>query len=319
MPVPIRNNYLYFTRKERRGSLLLLILIFLLCATPFVLPFFMKDQVVEKEIVQQSSASLNTQQQSAKTKNNYSSNENQYYRPYDEPKEYSTKNNTIISETLFYFDPNTLDEAGWKKIGLSNKTIATILNYISKGGKFREASDIKKIWGLKADDAEKLIPYIQIAATEQAHSNKSFNHSFERKASTPKTYSIVNINEADTTELISLPGIGSKLSQRIINFRNRLGGFYRVEQVAETFALPDSTYQKIKPLLQVSGAVKTININAANVNELKQHPYIKYSLANAIVQFRTQHGNFTHVNELKKIMIVDEGLYQKLLPYLAVQ
>jgi len=38
---------------------------------------------------------------------------------------------------------------------------------------------------LKADDAEKLIPYIQIAATEQAHSNKSFNHSFERKASTP--------------------------------------------------------------------------------------------------------------------------------------
>ncbi len=319
MPVPIRNNYLYFTRKERRGSLLLLILIFLLCATPFVLPFFMKYQVVEKEIVQQSSASLNTQQQSAKTKNNYSSNENQYYRPYDEPKEYSTKNNTIISETLFYFDPNTLDEAGWKKIGLSNKTIATILNYISKGGKFREASDIKKIWGLKADDAEKLIPYIQIAATEQAHSNKSFNHSFERKASTPKTYSIVNINEADTTELISLPGIGSKLSQRIINFRNRLGGFYRVEQVAETFALPDSTYQKIKPLLQVSGAVKTININAANVNELKQHPYIKYSLANAIVQFRTQHGNFTHVNELKKIMIVDEGLYQKLLPYLAVQ
>ncbi|HRD58805.1 MAG TPA: helix-hairpin-helix domain-containing protein [Ferruginibacter sp.] len=279
----------------------------------------MKYQVVEKEIVQQSSASLNTQQQSAKTKNNYSSNENQYYRPYDEPKEYSTKNNTIISETLFYFDPNTLDEAGWKKIGLSNKTIATILNYISKGGKFREASDIKKIWGLKADDAEKLIPYIQIAATEQAHSNKSFNHSFERKASTPKTYSIVNINEADTTELISLPGIGSKLSQRIINFRNRLGGFYRVEQVAETFALPDSTYQKIKPLLQVSGAVKTININAANVNELKQHPYIKYSLANAIVQFRTQHGNFTHVNELKKIMIVDEGLYQKLLPYLAVQ
>ena len=319
MPVPIRNNYLYFTRKERRGSLLLLILIFLLCATPFVLPFFMKYQVVEKEIVQQSSASLNTQQQSAKTKNNYSSNENQYYRPYDEPKEYSTKNNTIISETLFYFDPNTLDEAGWKKIGLSNKTIATILNYISKGGKFREASDIKKIWGLKADDAEKLIPYIQIAATEQAHSNKSFNHSFERKASTPKTYLIVNINEADTTELISLPGIGSKLSQRIINFRNRLGGFYRVEQVAETFALPDSTYQKIKPLLQVSGAVKTININAANVNELKQHPYIKYSLANAIVQFRTQHGNFTHVNELKKIMIVDEGLYQKLLPYLAVQ
>jgi len=89
--------------------------------------------------------------------------------------------------------------------------------------------------------------------------------------------------------------------------------------VAETFALPDSTYQKIKPSLQVSGAVETININAANVNELKQHPYIKYSLANAIVQFRTQHGNFTHVNELKKIMIVDEGLYQKLLPYLAVQ
>ena len=117
-----------------------------------------------------------------------------------------------------------------------------------------------------------------------------------------------------------MPGIGSKLAQRIINFRSKLGGFYKTEQVAETFGLPDSTFQKIKSRLSISSStIKQLNINTATVDELKTHPYIRYNIANAIVQYRAQHGNFAAVADIKKIMTVTDEMYNKVAPYVTVQ
>jgi competence ComEA-like helix-hairpin-helix protein len=128
------------------------------------------------------------------------------------------------------------------------------------------------------------------------------------------------VNLADTFAFIALPGIGSKLSKRIISFRDKLGGFYSVEQVGETYLLPDSTFQKIKPYLFVSNSsLKRININTASVDEMKAHPYIKYNMANAIFQYRQQHGNYISVEQIKKILIITDEIYQKAAPYLSVK
>ena len=116
-----------------------------------------------------------------------------------------------------------------------------------------------------------------------------------------------------------MPGIGSKLAQRIITFRDRLGGFYSIEQIKETYGLPDSTFQKIKPkLLLGNPAVKKININTASLDEMKTHPYLRYVLANAIVQYRTQHGNFSTVGDIKKIMAITDDIFNKVSPYLSL-
>ncbi|RYF82997.1 MAG: helix-hairpin-helix domain-containing protein, partial [Chitinophagaceae bacterium] len=213
------------------------------------------------------------------------------------------------------FDPNMISAEDWKKLGLRDKTIATILNFRSKGGKFRKPEDIKKIWGLFPDEAERLMPYVQIAQAAPAYEQRMPTY-----ANTVKpTLAHIDINAADSNAFIALPGIGSKLSQRIINFRNRLGGFYDVEQVKETFGLHDSVFQKIKPMLQVDGGVKRININTATLEELKMHPYIKYHLANAMVQYRQQHGNFSTVDDLRRIMIVTDEIFKKLRPYLVAE
>ncbi len=81
----------------------------------------------------------------------------------------------------------------------------------------------------------------------------------------------------------------------------------------------DSVYQKIKPMLQVSGAVKQFNINTASAEEMKMHPYIKYHLANALVEYRKQHGNYQSLDEIKKIMIMTDEIYLKLAPYLKTE
>jgi len=116
-----------------------------------------------------------------------------------------------------------------------------------------------------------------------------------------------------------LPGIGNKLANRIVTFREKLGGFYKIDQVGETFALPDSTFQKIKPrLILTNNSVKQININTATIDELKTHPYIRYQIGNAIIQYRTQHGSFSSIEDIKKIVLVTDEIFNKAAPYLKV-
>ncbi len=170
-------------------------------------------------------------------------------------------------------------------------------------------------------DQQRLMPYVSIKTI--AHEPVTFE---KDKYPKPTSFSLIkknqpiDVNLADTTAYISLPGIGSKLSQRIIAFRDKLGGFHSVDQVGETYLLPDSTFQKIKSRLVISDTmVKQININLASVDEMKVHPYLRYALANAIFQYRQQHGNFNSVGDIKKIMLVTEDIFNKVAPYLSVQ
>jgi competence protein ComEA len=264
-------------------------------------------------------ASLKTKQAAANQKKYNARQEDNDLRPYDHPSgSHYTTYASKSKGTLFYFDPNTLPAEGFKKLGLRDKTITTILNFRSKGGKFRQPSDIKKIWGLFPDEAERLLPFVQIAALEEKSFSKNYPSYPSDNNQKNTIINSIEINGADTAAFISLPGIGIKLSQRIINFRDKLGGFYTVDQVGETFGLPDSVFKKIKPLLQISGEVKKININTASLDELKAHPYIKYHLANAMVQYRLQHGDYEVLEDLKKIMIINEEVYKKMLPYLTL-
>jgi competence protein ComEA len=221
---------------------------------------------------------------------------------------------------LFYFDPNTISPEQWKTLGLRDKTISTIQNYISKGGKFRSAEDLKKIYGLHNDEFERLSPYVKIENQSAVINNKnSTNNSFNNPSNKKKFHGeIIDINTADTTALTALPGIGSKLANRIISFREKLGGFFSVDQIAETYALPDSTFIKIKPFLKTNSEVKKININTADANILKQHPYVKWNLANAIIQYRNQHGAFKSVNDLQQIALITPEIFRKISAYLEV-
>lgn len=215
---------------------------------------------------------------------------------------------------LFQFDPNSLSEDGWKSLGLNAKTIRTIFNYRNKGGRFYKAEDLKKIWGLPEGFYARVEAYITIAKEKLPIQTAFTKSDYKKQENKVKN---IDINSADTAAFIELPGIGSKLAARIVNFRNKLGGFYSINQIAETFGLPDSTFQKIKGHLIVSrDNVDKININTASKDILKQHPYIKWPLANAIVAYRDQHGPYKSIDDLKNISILDPSTADKIEPYL---
>ncbi len=308
-------DYFTFTKKERKAVIVILSVILIFILLPYFFPLFLKQKPVSYKKFQNEIAQLKMEQNDS-VKNNYSENENNEL--YDDYSNENKKNESVKAE-VFYFDPNTTSPEDWKRLGIKDKTIHTIQNYLSKGGRFYKPADISKIWGLPLRDAQHLIPYVRIK-------NVNKEYSFEKKeypkftSYTAKSIQTIDVNEADTSAFISLPGIGSKLAQRIIAFRNKLGGFYSVDQLAQTYLLPDSTFQKIKPRLILGNThIKQININTASTDEMKTHPYIRYALANAIFQYRQQHGNFNSVEEIKKIMLVNDDIFNKVAPYLTIQ
>jgi competence ComEA-like helix-hairpin-helix protein len=123
----------------------------------------------------------------------------------------------------------------------------------------------------------------------------------------------------DSLSLVRLPGIGPALARRILAFRQKLGGFYDVEQIRETYGLPDSTFQVIRKFFRNSDLpVQQIDINVAGVEEMKSHPLLRYQLAKAIVAYREQHGNFARVEDIKQIYTITGELYNRVSPYLVV-
>ena len=315
-------DYLTFTKKERVAVLVLLVLIFLVVLLPYLWPAKKMIQPDKKEIeALRSQLAILSKPDSA-------------YKAFNEEEEHPAisnhplpNNDGKIKPTLFYFDPNTVSAEGWKRLGLRDKTIQTIQNYLSKGGKFRKPGDVGKIYGLFKNDYERLLPYIKLENENAVNSKvnidrKPFAAAGKLIYPEKKRISLqpIDINAADTTALIALPGIGSKLAGRIINFREKLGGFYRVAQLAEIYGLPDSVFQKIQSLLHCSNpALHQININTADANVLKAHPYIRWSIANAIVQYRTQHGSFKSVEDLQLITIIPADVFQKIKPYMSIE
>ena len=216
---------------------------------------------------------------------------------------------------LFAFNPNTIDSLGWERLGLKAKTIHTLLNYRNKGGRFKDAESIRKIWGLKKEDADRLIPFISIANTQ---SNKYPYKDWTNKKETTSP-SVVDINTVQADELRLLLGLEYPLPYKISSYRERLGGFLHIEQIKEVQGMNDSIFQSINKYLMIGKApIKKININTATDNELSSHPYISRNVAKAIIIYREQHGNYMQVEDIKKIVFIKDALYNKIAPYLSV-
>ena len=139
---------------------------------------------------------------------------------------------------------------------------------------------------------------------------REFKHSTRTSRRSTKTDEMVELNSADTTRLKQLRGIGSGYAKMIVSYREKLGGFYKVEQLLEVYKFPDETYKKIKNQLQVDTTlIRKIKVNTATVKELKSHPYISYYQALSIVENRELQVEMRY-NSLYD-MVVDEDLKEE--------
>lgn len=196
----------------------------------------------------------------------------------------NSHSSAFVEGKLFPFEPATASREELISLGFSPKVADILINYRTKGGQFRTKSDVKKIYGVSPELYSRLEHYIII----QESTNSYDKYDNPKKSNTPQ---VIDINLATKDEWKSLPGIGEYFAQKFIDKRIGLGALVDIEQIAEVYNLPDSTFQKIKPYLKLSkGGIKKININTANESELRQHPYILRWQADDILRNRPIYG-----------------------------
>jgi DNA uptake protein ComE-like DNA-binding protein len=331
-------GYLTFTRKERYGVLFLLLLISIF----FILPYLLKTSPGEQD--PQAYNKIKADIKNFESHKSDSLVETDKNDRYPKAKLFSITGNQSKADRnveihMFYFDPNKIHTADWVRLGLTDRLSETIHRYLKKGGHFHKAEDLKKIYGMSESDYERLFPFVRISILPGDSHNeykRSGNYISTIKGTNPlfhdrvpvlqqnlhrptKLFIITDVNASDSNDWSGLPGIGEKLASRIIHFREKLGGFYQVDQVAETYGLPDTTFQKIKPYLRIGTVtIHQIDVNTVTKEILALHPYIRWPLARSITEYRLQHGLFHTVDELLQIAQMDPARFEKLKPYLTI-
>ena len=131
---------------------------------------------------------------------------------------------------------------------------------------------------------------------------------------------IIELNSADSAKITGLKGIGPSFARRIVNYRNRLGGFINKEQLKEVFGMDDDRYAEMQAQVSVDPSqIKKIHINKVDLDGLKHFPYLTFKQINAIVQFREQHGDYASLNDLRNIAILNNEILRKIGPYIDFQ
>lgn len=216
--------------------------------------------------------------------------------------------------TLAPFDPNTADSVAFRKLGLPPWMAGNILKYRAKGGRFREADDFRKIYGLTDEKFEELKPYIRIAQAETARPVPD-----SVPLAQPDTaFVVVELNAADTAELMKVAGIGPYYAREIVRYRRQLGGFYSVEQLLEIKHMRQENYDRIAPHCTVDTArIERIDVNRAGIDYLRRHPYIGFYQAKAIYEFRRAKGRLDGMHDLRRFREFTDRDIQRLSPYLS--
>lgn len=127
---------------------------------------------------------------------------------------------------------------------------------------------------------------------------------------------IIDVNTADTSILKKIPGVGSVISRNIVNYRNRLGGFYNTAQLLEVQYV-DSTL--LKWFEVKSDVFRKIRINKAGLDELRSHPYMDFYKARAIIDFRRKRGPIDGMSQISMFEEFSEEDIDKLSHYFSFE
>ncbi|MFK8163633.1 MAG: helix-hairpin-helix domain-containing protein [Lewinella sp.] len=235
------------------------------------------------------------------------------------PQEASSPN---AAPQRFRFDPNTISADSFALLGFPAWQAKSLLRY--RGDRpitFRRPTDLRRVNSLDSALIEAVLPLIDIAlppytapASAPDATASPATYTYQPKPPPPPPASF-DINTSDTSAWQSLPGIGSYRAKRIVRFRDALGGFYSVDQVATTRGLPDSTFAVIVVFLKASPVYRPLVINRVSYETLKRHPYINRNLANSIVRNREKAGRFNGPEDLKRLRLIKASDLPRLLPY----
>ncbi len=307
-------DYFTFTNSERNGVIILLCLI-------LIVPLIISVSIPKKSDTVYNDSLMRVETEAFLRE---IQNGRQYLAVVTTGKENNDNSKFISRFKPFHFNPNTATLQDYCKMGFTERQSATIINYREKGGKFYKKEDFNKLYVVDEEAYKIFEPFIILPPDENKNSDKNPHKSPVADYPTSKGLSSqsvnVEINSADSLELLTIRGIGPVFASRIIKYRNKLGGFASRQQLMDVYGLDSTRYPEISKQINVdTSLIRKIDINNIPLDQLQKHPYVGYRLAKAITDKRIQSGGFKSFNDLEKSLVSNKPRILKLKPYILIR
>lgn len=190
-------------------------------------------------------------------------------------------------------DLNNCNSKQLNELGFPERIAQRIVRFREKAGPYYDLNDLLAIYDI---DTQKVLSLKERLFIDKADLRK------------------IDINNTSVEELTTLPGIGEVYAKRIIEFRQKSGGFLSLEQLKEVYGIDSTLYERIVKRLTISSpSVKKLKVNELSKEELAAHPYISWKEAQSIMNFRKHNYPIT---DLSDIIALEEGFIEKITPYI---
>ncbi len=210
---------------------------------------------------------------------------------------------------IYPFNPNYITDYKGYTLGLSAEEIDRLLKFRAEGKWINSIVDFKNVTNVSDSVLEKISPYFKFPdwVTNPKFATGNFKDFKPQKFTGPKT----DLNTATKEQLIEVSGIGEALSNRIIEYRNKLGGFSDDIQLYNVYGLDPTVVQKALERFTVKTPklLQKINLNKASASDIATIPGINYELAKKIWEYRKLREKVSSLDDLQNV----EGLTPKKL------
>jgi len=315
---------IHLKKEDRSGMIVFVCILFLLLIIKWYLVVFYNPYAEDfsDELISNLEYTIIRQGEDEIKPNTKSSKISKVNRVKNKKKQLPKKINEHTNSTkrLFDFDPNSASIDSLRLLGFSKYASNNIAKYRSKGGRFKTAKDLQKIYGMDSTLFAEVSPFIKMKESKNRTVPKDVNKTYKSPSYVKLALHSIDINLADTTEFKKLRGVGSVYANRIVKFRNSLGGYFSIDQIKDVWGISDSLFIAIEPYLSLdTSQIKKKNINELEKEALVKHPYINWKKAKAILSYKKMHGAYKSMNDFEKLHGLDHAFVDTLRQYFVVQ
>ncbi|MGN7514920.1 MAG: ComEA family DNA-binding protein [Allomuricauda sp.] len=199
---------------------------------------------------------------------------------------------------VYPFNPNYISDYKGYTLGLSASELDRLFAFREQGKFVNSAKEFQTVTQISDSLLHLISPYFKFPDWVRK------NQTVKKTLSKPKKITAIqDLNSATAEDLKSVYGIGETLSERIVKFRDRLGGFLVNGQLYDVYGLKPEVVERALLKFQVIELplVTKININKARAEELSQLIYIDKLLASNIIDYRDKNGLFVSLQELSQV------------------
>lgn len=219
-------------------------------------------------------------------------------------------------DTIYPFNPNYIKDFKGYQLGMNIEEIDRLLVYRAAGKWVNSARDFQKVTGISDSLLLKMSPSFRFPEWTQKENSVKIQ---------PKTSvapaEVLDLNSVNAEDLKMVNGIGEVLSQRIIKYRNSIGGFLSLIQLKDVYGLTPEVIERIDQKFDILSRpdITIKNLNFINEDELTEIPYFNNKMAKEIITYRKLHEGISSFEELAKINAFPYDKIDRIKLYLALE